>query len=308
MDTAYVRRGTGPIKPQYMLMVRPQTPESGVTCDPITGDIIATNGEFYRRGYYLINATDSAKNPMGEISNYDYIWDTKWERLVFTDAVHARDYLYIINGSPEFSSKKAIDLDALDAEALKKNTKIRKVYLGNNDHKDVVFSMRLIERGANDFIIESESTDRIFHYTPDTTKAGMTRAQKDFERFVYKNSEGAIIAPCEGGWIKLQNGTMVISRSDVIFNMPNSFRFNVKRTSDDPVANDAIASDPISVIGNDGSITILNAAGKKVVVNNILGQAVANTVIASDNATISVPKGIVVVAVEGQTPVKALVK
>ena len=51
-----------------------------------------------------------------------------------------------------------------------------------------------------------------------------------------------------------------------------------------------------------------NAAGKKVVVSNILGQTVANTVITSDNAVIAAPQGVVVVAVEGEEAVKAIVK
>ena len=53
---------------------------------------------------------------------------------------------------------------------------------------------------------------------------------------------------------------------------------------------------------------ITGAAGKKVVVSNILGQVVANTVVSSDNVTIAVPTGVVVVAVEGEAAVKAIVK
>ena len=49
-------------------------------------------------------------------------------------------------------------------------------------------------------------------------------------------------------------------------------------------------------------------AGKKVVIANILGQTVANTIIASDNATIAAPAGVVVVKVEGEAAVKAIVK
>ena len=49
-------------------------------------------------------------------------------------------------------------------------------------------------------------------------------------------------------------------------------------------------------------------AGKKVVIANILGQTIANTVLTSDNATIAAPAGVVVVAVEGEAAVKAVVK
>ena len=75
-----------------------------------------------------------------------------------------------------------------------------------------------------------------------------------------------------------------------------------------PTANDEISASEVKVIAGDGQITINGAAGKKVVVSNILGQVVANTVITSDNATIAAPQGIVVVAVEGEEAVKAIVK
>ena len=55
-------------------------------------------------------------------------------------------------------------------------------------------------------------------------------------------------------------------------------------------------------------MTIAGAQGKKVVISNILGQVVANTVVSSDNATIAAPQGIIVVAVEGEEAVKAIVK
>ena len=43
-------------------------------------------------------------------------------------------------------------------------------------------------------------------------------------------------------------------------------------------------------------------------VTNVLGKSIANTVLTSDNATISVPAGIVAVAVDGEEAVKAIVK
>lgn len=76
-----------------------------------------------------------------------------------------------------------------------------------------------------------------------------------------------------------------------------------------PTANEGEpAVEAVKVIAGEGAIQIAGAAGKKVVVSNILGQVVANTVISSDNATIAAPAGIVVVAVEGEAAVKAIVK
>ena len=84
--------------------------------------------------------------------------------------------------------------------------------------------------------------------------------------------------------------------------------FKVMTTSA-PTSNDKIAAESaISVIANDGTVTIQGAAGKSVVISNILGKVVAETVLSSDNATIAVPAGIVAVAVEGEAAVKVVVK
>jgi hypothetical protein len=66
-------------------------------------------------------------------------------------------------------------------------------------------------------------------------------------------------------------------------------------------------SDAARVISGVNQIAILNAAGKTVRVTNVLGQTVAKTVATSDNATITLPKGIVVVSVDGKST-KAVVK
>ena len=84
--------------------------------------------------------------------------------------------------------------------------------------------------------------------------------------------------------------------------------FKVMTTST-PTSNDKIAAESaISVIANDGTVTIQGAAGKSVVISNILGKVVAETVLSSDNATIAVPAGIVAVAIDGEEAVKAIVK
>ena len=84
--------------------------------------------------------------------------------------------------------------------------------------------------------------------------------------------------------------------------------FNVETSDQKPTDNEEISVSGVTVIAGNGQITIAGAAGKKVVVSNILGQVVANTVLTSDNATIAAPQGIVVVAVEGEEAVKAIVK
>ena len=75
-----------------------------------------------------------------------------------------------------------------------------------------------------------------------------------------------------------------------------------------PTANEGVEVSEVKVIAGEGNVMIAGAQGKKVVISNIVGQVVANTVIASDNATIAAPAGVDVVAVEGEAAVKAIVK
>ena len=52
----------------------------------------------------------------------------------------------------------------------------------------------------------------------------------------------------------------------------------------------------------------MNAAGKSVKITNLLGQAIAETIATSNDVEVNAPAGIVVVAIEGETAVKAIVK
>ena len=75
-----------------------------------------------------------------------------------------------------------------------------------------------------------------------------------------------------------------------------------------PTANESVSATEVKVVAYDGAINIKNAAGKNVVISTILGQIVANEVLTSDNATISVPAGIAIVSVDGEEAVKVSVK
>ena len=77
-----------------------------------------------------------------------------------------------------------------------------------------------------------------------------------------------------------------------------------------PTSNESIdnsASSSIVVTGNAGSVTIQGAQGETAYVRNLLGMPLAETVVTSDNATIAVPAGIVLVTVGDET-VKVVVK
>ena len=102
-------------------------------------------------------------------------------------------------------------------------------------------------------------------------------------------------------YVRNLNGVLVVSSA------AEGVKVTVENTSA-PTSNEAINASEVAVIAGEGQVTIANAAGKKVVISNILGQVVANTVLTSDNAVIAAPQGVVVVAVEGGEAVKAIVK
>lgn len=111
-----------------------------------------------------------------------------------------------------------------------------------------------------------------------------------------------VVKSVKGGWLYALNGKLGFTSA-----RPQAMVFTL--AADAPTANDATPSvSEVKVIALDGAIRISGAQGKKVVVSNILGQVVANTAITSDDATIAAPAGLVVVAVEGEEAVKAIVQ
>ena len=121
------------------------------------------------------------------------------------------------------------------------------------------------------------------------------QAVKDDSK-VFSNNEG---------YLKWINGTVVVENG---YNKGDLFRIE-EGYEGNPTANEeAPEVSTISVVATEGAVIVKGAAGKKVTISNVLGQTVASTVVSSDNATIAAPAGVVVVAVEGEAAVKAIVK
>ena len=110
-----------------------------------------------------------------------------------------------------------------------------------------------------------------------------------------------VVKSVKGGWLYALNGKLGFTsdpKKAMVFTLGDEV----------PTSNGTIEVSEVKVIAGEGQIQIAGAQGKKVVVSNILGQVIANTVVASDNAAIAAPAGVVVVAVEGEAAVKAIVK
>ena len=104
------------------------------------------------------------------------------------------------------------------------------------------------------------------------------------------------------GYVRILNGVPVLTASK-----EDAAIFNIEASELEATANEAIEAAGVQVIGGKGAVTVQGAAGKVITVANVLGQTIANQVAASDNVTIAVPAGIVVVAVEGEAT-KVVVK
>ncbi|MFV0584252.1 MAG: DUF6383 domain-containing protein [Parabacteroides gordonii] len=276
VDTAYVRGNTN--MPQYMLVMNPQIVKADtVWCNATSTHKHATLADSLACPHTTITPASitgryliNAEDSVATGDN-NYVWNTKYTRLAFVEAKHIGDTLVIFrNGKASTAAKDSI-------------------FLGNNDHnktttarpngiKNPVFAFRLVNTDACDFLIESAGDHKI-------------------------PSDGT------GKWVAVKNGVPVVAAMETYTDaIRDAEIFNIEPTEEFATSNEGISTGEVSVIAGDGKVTIKGAAGKTVVIANVLGQTIANTVLSSDKAEIAAPAGVVVVAVEGEAAVKAIVK
>ena len=197
-----------------------------------------------------------------------YDWEGKYTRLAFLKGYAVKDK----NVLPGEGAYTNLFVDG------------KQVTIAENKHNAAKFSFRLInDNEEQDFLIESESWGKKTAF------------------------DGDVRPLTNGGWIKIQNGVPVIVAEDFEDAIQGDV-FNADVAEGGATANDEITTSEVTIIAGEGNVTIANAAGKKVVVSNILGQTIATQVLTSDNAVIAAPQGVVVVAVEGEEAVKAIVR
>ena len=334
VDTAWVNRGSGNIKPQYLISIDRNDFE-GVEGVPCTEDDHHFTAEGkptdkwhcvhakpavpgFERGKYLINFHDFAnKYGWSTLSNgeqdADYMWK-KYDRAGFVEAIRVADTLYILRDEFKNLPNEKInfaDLNKAEEDAWTAAKKAgvsedefvsHKYILSGDNHKYVTWSMRFVNKEVAANEVEA---DRAFLF----------ESMKSKHVSDYNNSAMGDIAPTYAAWLRMQNGCLVLSddRSSNFDEMntggDDALIFNVEQGDDIATDNESIdAVEGISVVAGNGTVTVQGAAGKSVVITNILGKVIAETVLTSDNATISVPAGIVAVAVDGEEAVKAIVK
>ena len=345
VDTAWVNRGAGNIKPQYLISID-RHDYQGVAGEPCTesGPHIDESGHItddpyecvhahkavpgFKRGKFLINFHDFANND-DMVGSDDYKW-AEYDRAGFKEAIIVGDTMYILRDEFKNLPNEEIDLEKIasaEVEALKAWTRSGEAAneflsyryeLTGDNHKYVTWSMRFYDPqvAANEneadraFLFESMKSLK----ADANTAHGEDGVHSDNGEYSINSADGDI-APVKAAWLKMQNGCLVLSDEnsrfeEVTTGADDALIFNVEHVCGDEIAvdNEEIAVEGVSVVAGNGQVTIMGAAGKNVTITNILGKVIASQVIASDNATIAVPAGIVAVAVEGEAAVKAIVK
>jgi len=299
------------IKPQYLVYVS-ETENKGTEgkpCDATNHKHMNANGEpcgpedcihatpavpGFNRYKLLVSFADSAE-AKDVVKGEELYHFGKYHRVGFVDAVEQDSVLYILG--EHFENVATKDLSMEDIKKVVKGINL-KVAVTEDTHHNYTWSFRYIDpaKAANEV-----EEDRAFLIESNVEPKG---------------NKGESIAPTNAAWLKNQNNCLVLSDpeesefEEAKTGGDNALIFNIEKGSADDMAtdNEEIATSEVTVIAGEGNVTIAGAAGKKVVVSNILGQVVANTVITSDNATIAAPAGVVVVAVEGEEAVKAIIK
>ena len=344
IDTAWLTRGAGKVKPQYLVSAYRELIEGEkiIPCTE-TGKHITADGQVtedpyqcvhavhvktpaFIYGKYLVNYSDSAAAVAARKEALNpYLFNTKavsnssYTRVGFVPAVQYGDTLIVLTGK-----YKAMTADQLKNEGIESIMAVyKKDYpkfinvLSGDKHKNVTWSFRYVnpDKAALAYVDGKEGENNSFLIESNVYATG---TDGDNQYQTIKGDLAKAIAPNEAAaWLKMHNGCLVLTDASSTFGAAKTggdgalvFNAYSKTEDDDMVtSNDNINNvEGVSVIAGNGTVTIQGAAGKSVVITNILGKVVAETVLTSDNATIAVPAGIVAVAVDGEEAVKVVVK
>ena len=334
VDTAWLKRGAGEIKPQYLISAF-QDVIAGEKIIPCTEDgkhikpdgtptenpyecvhAVHVKTPAFVYGKYLVNFSDSAVACKADVN--PFIFNTKavsnssYTRVGFVPAVQYGDTLLVLTGKYANMTKEQLKNEGIESmiATYKKEYPSFINDLRGDKHKNVTWSFRYINPDKAGAVTE-EGAENAFLF------GSYVYGEKDQNyRTVNGDADRAIAPTYAAAWLKMHNGCLVLTDinsqlSSAKTNGDGALIFNVAQKDEEDMvtSNDNINNvEGVSVVAGNGTVTIQGAAGKSVVISNILGKVVAETVLTSDNVTIAVPAGIVAVAVEGETAVKVVVK
>ena len=286
VDTAFVRDET--TKPLYMLAVRNsdwmESEKVVAPCDATNHQHMTAEGEKTDDASKCMHATKVKVHSR----NADYL-------VALTDtAYQVRNDRYPV-ANPQALYQGNVRLAFVPATHFENDTMViasSKFYgtkeaandtlcfvneKGEQQMNAATFAFRLVDPAAEDGAFYIEAEPRVYNY------------------------EGGSWS--EPQYVRIHNSVPVLVTS-----LDQAATFNVEATDEQATSNEGIEATGVKVIATDGAVIVKGAEGKKVVISNLLGQTIANTVVTSSEATISAPAGVVVVAVKGEAAVKAIVK
>ena len=263
----------------------------------------------YVSGRFLVNLNDSIQNSINKVEAASKFQYDNYTRLAFVEAVHRGDSLFVLKAPYTLKGENAIT--GADADG---NILIIPDYLAK-DQEGIVYDAVVLDGTHNNVAFS-------LRYVGDTEEEG----------FLLESNDGQFssVGSFEGAWLRFVNGTPVLAKffntngnhntGDIIdgngstgvtdFGQVLNQAAILTLGTVDKVAtdNESISTSTVEVSTINGSVVVKGADGKKVVISNVLGQILVNTVITSSEATIAVPAGVVYVKVEGEAAVPAIVK
>ena len=298
IDTAWLNRGLGNIKPQYLISVA-RDDQEGVETVPCTeaGPHVDANGNIttdpskcvhaqhgragFAYGKYLVNFSDSAQafiDREAKVNPYMFTTNSSanssYTRVGFVKAIHAGDSLFVLTNG--FENVEPAKLDTATIIANYKKAKLENfiVDLVGDKHKNVTWSFRYINPDKAGAVTE-EGAENAFLFESNVY------GEKDQNyRTVNGDADRAIAPTYAAAWLKMHNGCLVLTDINSQFssaktNGDGALIFNVAQKDEEDMvtSNDNINNvEGVSVVAGNGTVTIQGAAGKSVVISNILGK------------------------------------
>ena len=319
-DASRLKGPNGPVKPQYLISVgySKYKGEDAVDC-PLNHGHVDVNGNpttadkcshataakpAFERAKYMVSFADSVELYKGDKDKVSPFIDNfkGYTRVGFVEGIRMGNDLIILPAAYRGMADEDIDIAKLKEEdkALTDAGEAGFIHsLAGDAHKNYTWSFRYInpekqpqkaeaEGPVNSFLIESMSY----------------------------NKNAVNIAPDSAAWLKQQNGFLLLTDSASTFENAKvggdgALVFNVdQKTESDDMAtdNETVTASTIRIIPGQGQVEIVGAAAKTVVISNLLGQEIVKKKISSDSELVNVPAGMVLIAVDGEKAVKAVIK
>ena len=198
--------------------------------------------EGYRTGDYLVALDDSL-----DIKDLDVKFNG-YTRLAFVPAKHIGDTLQIL--SSKWTSSKDEDEVAKDS-----------IFFSDTDKNGVVSQL-------------GENAATFAFKLVDPKKA----VEEGMVDFYIENIRKMENAPDQVRYVQVLNSVPVL-----VNELHEASTFNVEAAAEGetPTANEGIATEGVSVVATNGAVIVKGAEGKNVVITNVPGQTIANTIVIS---------------------------